>query len=142
MLCFTFGYWIFWLTTLINLGKSTLFFQICKLDEELAKSTQQIVIGHIPHLYYNTAQLTAGVGKDILKNSQFSFPENEKNLEKVIRELEKSTNPVAFYDDMQPQTRDGKYTLFASLLQLWNDPMMRERVKLQKDSEYYFDGAT
>lgn len=121
-------------------GKSTLFYQMSKLDEQ-KKDTKNIIMGHIPSIYYNAYLITMEVGKDCESKNTFE-KETSKKLFKKMEEFGKDASSNISFIEVLKGTEKGKiYPIFNTLIELWNDNGMVTHLLNQKNSLYYFDGV-
>lgn len=123
-------------------GKSTLFFQLVKLDQTQKKTYKEISTGMIPTIYYNTFNLTFFTADEVSKNGKFSSPETAKYIEKLKKSVSSELDPRGFYDQLILQhTKGPVISIFKMLIDVWKDEGMNRALPSLKDCQYYFDGA-
>lgn len=122
-------------------GKSTLYFQLSKLDENQKQAYKEVVQAMTPTIYYNTVHLTIDVCNDIKENvGGFKNKGTEEAFKKVTSMSDLSKDPKSFYDEIKRQNTDN-IDVVKGLIEIWKDKQMLDRLPEQKVSQFYFDGA-
>jgi guanine nucleotide-binding protein G(i) subunit alpha len=123
-------------------GKSTLFFQLVKLDENQKKVYKEIMLGMIPTIYFNTFLLTMYTADEVTKNSTFTSNNTLKLVEKVKKALRLDQDPRGFYEYLLSEHCKGSsIDIVKTLIEIWKDGSMLSTLPSLRDCQYYFDGA-
>lgn len=120
-------------------GKSTLFFQLSKIDIKKT-NTIRLMEGYKPTIYYHTFMMAIDIGKFCESTNNFKNEKSKHLLKQLIDFEGDSIGTPKFYAKLKESEKNDEYPVIETLMELWKDKgMINNQFKL-KDSVFYFDG--